>query len=596
MIIKTQEQFDTFFYKIQDLEIFALDTETEKFTKEKDQPQDLKMDGFGIYGKDVKGYISWEIIKDNIPELQTIIDKVPVIFHNAKFDLKILKCHGFDVENIFYHDTMIMSWLLDENRYSHALKELAKTVLKVNKESVVKFGDVMERPVLEEYGLFPDEYYKDILIWEKQLGNYCIDDCKYTFKLFELFKTKMEEQDLWSVYTKLELPVIKVLMDMEMRGITMNTEYLKEIGGKMEKQLIQLQATIWKDVGREFKITSAKQLGVVLYTDRGYTLTDEFKTPKGAFSTNVHALNYLGREHPEDTLIQNILKYREISKLHSTYIVGLLAKQREGVIHPSFRQQGTVTGRLSCSNPNLQQIPRREDEYNIRKAFIPRKGYVFVICDLSQIELRVAAFLCKDPTLVRAFKEGKDVHQETADVMNVERVVAKTINFGVLYGRSPYGMAKQLGITTQKGEAFIKQYFTKFKRLEVLIQQAKNTMKKHGSVRTLLKRKRRFPDYAKAKRENDWREVAGMERQTLNAIVQGSAADIVKLQMRNMVKDLKKYDAHILVQIHDEVIVEVPEEHSEKVMEVVQFHMENAPNLGEIPLIAEPFISNCWKK
>jgi DNA polymerase I len=598
MIIKTQEQFDEVIKKVFLEEYIGIDTETEEFSKVKTHAFHLGLDGVGIYGENVKAYIPFKVLDtlENRVAFQEVLDRCKLIFHNAKFDLTVFQSHGWDIDKCHYEDTMIMAWLLNENRHSFKLKKLAESVLKVNKDKIVEFRDVQKRPMIEEYGILIEDFNKDLEAWEKQLGLYCIDDCKYTYKLFQKFKPKMEEEGLWKEYSELELPLIKAVMDMETRGICIDEEYLERIGKEIEQDIIQLQANIWKEAGREFDVNSPKQLGEVLYKDRDYTLTNEYLTPSGAKSTNEGALKYLKNKYPEDKLLQGILDYRELFKLHSTYVNGIAERVQMGVIYASFKQTGTATGRFSSSNPNLQQLPRRKDKYDIRRAFIPREGYKFVICDLSQIELRVTAYLAEDPTMIKAFQSGGDIHQETADLMGVSRDIAKTINFGIIYGTTGYGMSKGLGITVEEADKFISNYFHKFKRIKILVEQAKNMMKKNYAIWTLLKRKRRFPDYAKARKEKDWKAIGHMERQSINSIVQGSAADIIKVQMRNLHRILPQYDSHLLVQIHDEVIVECPENRAEEVLQVVKDIMENAIKLKNVPIVAEGFIADCWKK
>lgn len=592
MIIKNELDYSGLIAKLLQETLIALDVETEEFSSEKQYSFQLALDGIGVYASNsVKAFIPTKFLK---PDFQQVLDKSEIIMHNAKFDLTILEKQGYEIENVKYHDTLIMSWLLNENRISHGLKELAKSVLKV--QEVVEFKDVSPRPIKEDFGMFQSDYDGVYAEWLNELGKYCISDCKYTFKLFEKFKPRLEEQGIWNAYEKVELPMISVLMSMENRGIKLDKRYLIEIGDQMDQDIIQLQGEIWKEAGRQFDINSPKQLSEVLFKEKGYKLTDEFKTPTGVYSTNVNALNYLHRTYPNEILVQKILEYRELFKLQSTYIKGLLEKELNGCIHTSFKQHGTVTGRLSSSNPNLQQLPRRDDKYDIRKAFVPRAGYVFVISDLSQIELRVMAYLSQDPVMLDLFQKGSDIHQETADIIGCDRNVAKTVNFGISYGRSAFGMAKGLGISEKEAEKFINSYFSKFRRIKILIEQAKNTIKNKYAIQTILKRRRRFPDYAAARKAKNWKEISRIERQAINSIVQGSAADIIKVQMRNLYRRLKGFDAHILVQIHDELIVEVPKEKAEEVLKIVKHEMENAIKLKNVSIVAEPFISDMWKK
>ena len=572
--------------------IIGIDTETEEFNKDdKRYAFQLGLDGIGVYASEkVKGFIP---VQELTPDFQKVLDTCVLVMHNAKFDLTILEKQGFDISNIKFHDTLIMSWLLNENRREQGLKALAKSILKY--QNVEEFKEVAKKPNTDDFGMFPEDYHKAYKEWQKGLAKYCINDCKYTLKLYNKFLPELEQQQLLKDYEKVELPIIRALIDMENRGIKLDCEYLRKIGDKMEQEIIELQAEVYKNAGRHFDINSPKQLSEILFKEKKLVASDEFKTPKGEYSTNVHALNYLAETYPDEPLLQSLVKYREMYKLHSTYIKGLLEKQINGVMFTSFKQIGTATGRFTCS-PNLQQLPRRNDEYDIRKAFIPRAGYCFVIADMSQIELRLIAHFSQDPNMLEAFAKGEDIHAETAKLMGCDRTTSKAINFGTCYGQGSYGLAKGLGISMDEANKFIKDYFSKFKRVEVLIEQAKNTVKKNYAVRTITMRKRRFPDYAKARKLKDWKTVSAVERQALNSLVQGSGSDIIKLQIRNLHQKLKPFDAHIVLQVHDELVVECPKEKAEEVMALVKFEMENVLPLKNVPIVANAFIADCYKK
>lgn len=597
MIVSTKEQYNEVIQLAVKDVLVSIDTETQEFNEERTQAFELDLDGVGLYSENVAAYIPQKFLDKSFQE---VIDKCELIFHNAKFDLTILEKEGYDISKINFHDTMIIAWMLNENRMSFALKSLAGTVLKVKKEEIQEFRNVKKRPIHEDYSssLFPELYEEDKNNWLNELGKYCIKDCQYTYKLFTLFKPELEEQGLMNVYTNLELPTVLYLRDMENRGIKVDLEYMKAIKIKMEQKLIELQSTLYKLVGTDFDLNSPKRLVEIFFSKdkgKGYDLPPELKTAKGGLSTNVYALKYLVEKY-KCPIATNLLLYREMFKLYSAYAVGLMKKNKNGVIHTSFIQQGTVTGRFSSREPNLQQLPRRDDEFNIREAFVPRDGYTFVISDLSQIELRLAAHFSQDPILVGAYADGKDIHQETADILGVNRNIAKTVNFGILYGRTAYGMAKGLGMNPDEAQKFIDNYFKKFHNLYVFMEQAKNTLRKDYKLKTILGRYRRFPDYAKAKRERDNQAMSRMERQAINSVVQGSAADIIKVQMRNLARKLKEYDCHMLVQVHDELIIECPTNLAEKVEGIVKYEMENAVKLNGVPIITEPHIAKRWKK
>lgn len=254
----------------------------------------------------------------------------------------------------------------------------------------------------------------------KDLGMYCIDDCKYTYKLFHIFKEKMKKDEVWNVYKKLTIPFVRVIYDMEKKGIAIDTDYLSELGEKLDVKMTETATEIYKKVGRDILITSPKQLKEYFFGELKLDLPDDYRTPKGEPSTNVNAMKYM-RDTLKVEVAGDILKYREYTKVNSTYVKGLLDKQRDGNIFASFNQTGTVTGRLSSSRPNLQNIPAREDELNIRHAFKARPGYKFCISDYSQLELRLMAWFSKDENMLEIYQNDGDIHQATADAIGGTR-------------------------------------------------------------------------------------------------------------------------------------------------------------------------------
>jgi DNA polymerase-1 len=591
MIITTKEKAKEFIESIPYESMVSIDTECEEFTKEKDHSFDLGLYGIGLYlNEKNKAYITTEALPDNF---QNFLNKCTFIFHNAKFDLTIIEKQGYDISKLKYHDTLIMSWLVNESRRSHKLKDLAESILKVNKAT--KFKELTKKPLMEDYQIIPSQFPVDFEKWRIELGEYCILDCKYTYKLFQKFQEKVKKDNLQKVYENLELPFINVLRKMENRGVSIDTEYLRVMGSEMEQEIIRIQSEIWKLAGKEVDINSPKQLSEIFFKEKKYELPNDYRTPKGEYSTDVESLTYLSEKYNCE-LSKKILEYREMFKLYSTYILGLLEKQRNGVIYASFSQTGTVTGRLSSSSPNLQNLPARDDKFNIRKAFIPRQGYTFITADYSQIELRILAYFSKDPVLVEAYKEGKDIHKATADILGCERKTAKAVNFGIIYGQTDYGLSKGLGISLEEAKKFIDGYMNKFKSVAIFQQKAINTLQRNYAVWTILGRRRHFPKYAEAKKKKDWKAMGGFHRQATNTVIQGSASDLIKVAMRNLDKKLLNFDAHILIQVHDELIIEVPENRAEELLPIVKFEMEHALDLSPVPIIVEPKINKIWSK
>lgn len=625
-IIREQAELEEFCMSLVDdneVQHIACDVETEELSKTKRLPWELELYGVGICGS--RKYQAYIVKSDKITDwsvVDSLLHSRPVVFHNAKFDVPVLETAGIlsQTSDVDLHDTMLLSYVQDENRFSHGLKQLSQSLLKVKDEDLVKYGDIGSKPQFD-LNLFSETseekatQEKTLTDWEERMGNYCMDDCYNTHRLYTKFISKLNEEDpsLIAVYEKIEIPFLRILMDMERRGITLDLEYLKTLEAEIDSRLVDLGAEIYKEAGREFNIASTQQLGEILFTEKGYALPNDYKTSKGALSTGVSALEYL-RDKQDCKLAELILKYRELAKLQNTYIQSMPKLTVDGVLHCHWNQIGTVTGRISSSNPNLQNIPRRDDEFNIRKAFVPRKGYKFVIADYSQVELRIMAYYSSDPKLIQTYKEGGDIHKATADAMGCERFVAKTINFGLNYGRTAYGMSHGLGISPEQAQKFIDKYFEEFPLVREFMQKANNTVKSQKFVQTLTRRRRRFKDYnslpikkgvdvktlpkSELTALHRQREInnKSMERQSTNAIIQGSAADIMKIAMRNMHDKLKEYDSHILLQIHDEVVVEVPEQYVDKVLTLVKDEMENAVKLGEVPLVSDPKITTVWEK
>lgn len=561
-------------------QLLACDIETQAFTSRSVLPWTLPVIGVGFYGDGISEFLSPSELKAR-PEL---LHDYRLVFHNAKFDLTVLEAMGYDVDALEFDDTMVMSWLLNENR-KHGLKSLAKEVLGYG--TVTKFDDIQ-----------PPKDDADFMRWHDQMATYCLDDCRYTYELHQTFVPQLKAENLYDTYVKLEIPFLASLRRCERRGVLVCTQTLKDLQTALTGPLRALQGHAEKQVSGPINLSSPKQLREY-FLGKGYVFPAEFRTPKGEPSTNVQALKYFGAHG--DAFANTVLEYRELFKIKNTYAESLLSFAAEGAamgqeeaIHTSFHQTGTVTGRLSSSNPNLQNIPRRNDQYDVRRAFIPRRGMAFVIADYSQVELRLIAHYAQDNVMQQMFIDGKDIHQATADAMGCSRFVAKTINFGLNYGRTAYGMAKGLGISKEEAQAFIDKYFATFPGVLRFKDSAGKILRANGYVTTLAGRRRRFPDYRYAL---DWEQknlLSRMERQAGNAIIQGSAADVIKEAMTQLDAVLDK-DCHILLQIHDELVVECPEHKSEQTLKLVKEVMENCVKLS-VPLTVDAKITNCWTK
>lgn len=551
--------------------VIAVDTETTSLN-----PREAKLEGIGWGNSEKQYYIDWatcEFKDEAIKKFKEVFETSEIVFHNAKFDIKILKT----VLNIDYpkkiHDTMIMSWLLDENR-QHGLKELTRTLLK---RKVVSYTEVPTEPNL----------FQDIEAIKNEMAKYCCADVKNTFDLYLKFYPELTKQELLFDYLKIEIPLIKVLADIESRGVSIDVNRLKDLSKKADAILMEKDAVIKNLVGVEdFNPRSSLQLRKVIFEKLG--VIPEKLTPKGEPSTDHETLKILAKKN---SAVQSILDFREFDKLNGTYLLGLQEKAENGVIYTDFLQHRTRSGRLASANPNLQNIPRRADDFDVRKAFVPRKGYKFIVSDFSQIELRVIAYFSQEPAMIKIFQENGDIHQLTADMIGCSRQHAKGINFGLIYGLGSASLAKDLGIPVEQAKQYMDTFFKKFTKLTSYISYVQTNGFYNGYVTTMTKRRRRFK-IVKNMRKG---EQESIKRRLINTRVQGSAADLMKIAMIKLHNALKEKDAHILLQIHDEVVVEAPEKYIEEIKGIVVKEMESAVKLN-IPTPAEAKIADCWVK
>lgn len=578
MIIKTQEDLLRKIEEWKDVQFFGCDIETEMISDTK-PIWALEIFGIGFHNGKEGFYVPIHPIYSGIDilVLQKLFEGTSATFHNANFDLAVLENYGFDFSRCAVHDTKIMSVLLDENRMSHRLKDLAVSILKVEKPTL--YDDVAFNPM----ELFPHEKIE-------KMGMYCIDDCSYTYRLFEEFKPKLEEQGLWKLYERMEIPLMHIIRAMQRRGIMLDTEMLMRKDARLQEDIIQAQSDIWKLAGKEFNIGSSDQVGEVLFGimrisgGQRSEKTGRWTLPESKLQELVEG----GHE-----IAKRILRFRELTKLRNTYTQGLNNLAVDNVIYAQFNQLGARTGRFSSSKPNLQQIPRRDDEYNIRECFVARPGYSFIIADYSQVELRVLAHFTQDTNMVQAYNDGKDIHQLTADLVGCTRQAAKSINFGIIYGMGAYSLANTLKITVDEAERFMKNYFAQFPTVRGFIDASIKQAYAQGYTTTFTGRRRRLNKELYQKTDPKLQKHA--ERQAVNFRIQGSAADIVKITMRNIFEKIQEYDAHILLQIHDELLVEVLDEQVPIVEAIIKEQMEHSIELA-VPLLTEPCITKVWKK
>ncbi len=507
--------------------------------------------------------------------------KLKVINQNIKYDLKAVWRLGSDIHTILF-DTMVAAWLLDSNANVYNLDDLSARYLGL---TTTHYEDIVAK----------DEIFSDIPL-EKAVP-YGAEDSDMAYRLYLLFSSELRKKGLEEVFQRFELPLIRILAKMEDYGIHLSFERINALKEDIDGKVADLVRRIYDEAGHEFNLNSTMQLSKVLFEEMGMKAGK--KTQKG-YSTDTATLEGLRAEG--GAIISDILDYRQLSKLKSTYIDVLPAlADKEGRIHTSFLQTGTATGRLSSRNPNLQNIPVRTDEGRlIRSAFTPETGTVFLSADYSQIELVVLADASQDPGLMEAFNTGTDVHRYTAsmifsrpvdEITDHERRIAKTINFGIMYGMSAFRLSNELGISRKDAAAFIEMYFNRYSGVKSFVERMEEEARKNGYVRT------RFGHIREVFGINSSNKVerAGAERVAVNTVIQGTAAEIMKLAMISIDKALSEggFKTKTLLQVHDELIFEVPEKEKEEIAALVRNRMENAVRLS-VPLRASLEFGTSW--
>ena len=388
---------------------------------------------------------------------------------------------------------------------------------------------------------------------------------------------------MWKVYTEIELPLVFTLNSMEEWGIRVKGEELKSYGEKLSVRIQELEKMIWEQAGEEFNINSPKQLGVILFEKMGIPGGKKTKT---GYSTAADILEKLAPEHE---IIKNILEYRQLAKLKSTYADGLSAViEPDGRIHSTFNQTITATGRISSTEPNLQNIPvRMELGRLIRKVFVPEDGFVFLDADYSQIELRVLAHMSGDEKLIQAYREAQDIHRLTAsqvfhvpfdEVTPLQRRNAKAVNFGIVYGISSFGLSQDLSITRKEAAAYIEKYFETYPKIKGFLDELVATGKEKGYVSTMLGRRRPVPEL----KSSNFMQRSFGERVAMNSPIQGSAADIIKIAMNRVYERMKQegLESRLVLQVHDELLIETKKEEIETVSKILEEEMKGAAHLS----------------
>jgi DNA polymerase-1 len=511
---------------------------------------------------------------------------VPKAGHNAKFDWQVLRGAGVELAGLAY-DSMLASFVLDPGRRSHAIDTLALEHLG---RTIETYADVAGRGKREvPFAELP----------VARAAAYCGADSAIVLALHDFFEPRLRETSLEPLLRDLELPLIEVLVEMEWAGIGIDRPVFERLSRELAVDLARLEGEIARVAGTDLNINSPKQLATVLFEKNQLPILKKTKTGPSTDADVLEQLAEMGHELPK-----LILEYRELQKLKSTYVdaLPLEVSPRTSRIHTSFNQTGAATGRLSSSDPNLQNIPVRTGRGEaIRRGFVPCPGSVFLIADYSQIELRIMAHLSGDLAFIEAFRQGGDIHRQTAalifgvsagQVTPEMRGRAKTINFATIYGQGAFALSRQLGITLEDAKAFIARYFERFAGVRAFLDRQIQLAREQGYVETLFKRRRYIPEI----RDRNYNLRAYAERTAQNSPLQGSAADLIKLAMVRSHRGIRDRGlaSRMLLQVHDELVFEVPTGEVEAMRELVRGNMESVVTL-DVPLVVDIGVGPNWR-
>ncbi len=594
VLVDTKKKLDALVKKCCDAKILAIDTETTGLN-----PMTAKLCGISIsLGEGDGAYIPTMCPDDHL-EQEVVIEalremlengNIAKIGHNIKYDLVVLENAGVIIKGPL-HDTLIAAWIVDASRSGYSMDAVALGTL-----------DYECIPIKELIGTGKSQIpFNQVPLVDA--CPYAAEDVDITFRLWNVFEPEMTG-DLRVLYEKVEMPLVRVLAAMRIAGIKVDPIELQRQRGVIAKRIDALKNEIEDVAPYSFNPDSPKQLSEVLFDDENGLGIKPIKRGKSFHSTNVEVLEKLASDPDIETQLPSlILEYRKLTKLVNTYLVSLVEviNPSTGRIHASFNQTGTSTGRLSSSDPNLQNIPiRSEIGREIRRAFIPEKGNMFVAADYSQVELRMLAHLSGDEALLQAFRDGQDIHKAVAsevfvtaidEVSDEQRSAAKAVNFGIVYGITKWGLARQLKCTAERAEQIIDDYKARFKGIDSFLAACVEKANELGYVETMEHRRRQI----RSIHSNNQQQQALAERISINSVVQGSAADLIKVAMNNV--HLRLMDefpqARLLMQIHDELVVETPEQDAEAVRDLLVDTMESAMNLI-VPIVADASIGANW--
>jgi len=546
---------------------------------------------------------SWEAHKgfyvsfpESFEEAQTLIEvfrpffeatQIEKIGQNLKYDLKVLHKYKIDVKGPLF-DTMIAHYLINADM-RHNMEVLAETYLNY---APISITDLIGKKGKNQLSM------RDVSI--EKLTEYAVEDADITYQLASHFKKELTDADTLKLFNEIEIPLVKVLASMELEGIKLDTKFLGSLSADLTTDIATLESKIYEAAGETFNIASPKQLGVILF-EKLKLVDKPKKTKTGQYSTAEDVLSYLAKDHE---IIQNVLDYRGLAKLKSTYVDALPEQVLEstGHIHTEYMQTVASTGRLSSTNPNLQNIPiRTERGRQVRKAFVPRnEEYILLAADYSQIELRVIAAMSEEETMLEAFKNGEDIHASTAakvfdvplsEVTREQRGNAKTVNFGIIYGVSAFGLSNQTDLSRSEAKELIETYYETYPKLRKYMSSQVDFARDHGYVTTVSNRRR----YLKDINSRNAIVRGAAERNAVNAPIQGSAADVIKIAMINIFNKLEEggFKTKMLLQVHDELVFDVYKPELETMKTLIKDEMESAYSLS-VPLDVEMDMGVNW--
>ncbi len=588
ILVESRGELETAVRQCRESEAFSFDTETDST-----DPVTAKLVGISLSPSEQKGYyipLNGELDLDLgqvMERLQPLFSDTGVtkVAHHYKYDYIMLHKQGLTFDGPIF-DTMIATYLHDADQ---KLKMDALAQKYLNYECI---------PIEEVLGSGRNQKTMDELPVD-DVTVYACEDADITLRLYNVLQNQLEEDGLGEIAEKIEFPLIPVLAHMELRGIELDLNKLKQFSKELDKELKEYREKIYEKAGEEFNINSSQQLSHILFEKMD--LPPGKKTKTGQYSTSEDVLSKLADEYEMPGLI---LDYRSLKKLQSTYVDALpkLVNEETGRIHTQFNQSIAATGRLSSSNPNLQNIPiRTKKGRKIREAFVADEGFQLLSADYSQVELRIIASIAEDEAMISAFESGEDIHSRTAkeifgleamdQVNDSHRRKAKEVNYGIPYGVSAYGLANRLGISNEEGKELIDQYFERFPGISRYINETRNFAKENGYVKTLLGRRRYIPNI----NARNWNMRAFAERTAINMPIQGTAADIIKIAMIDIENYLEEnnFDTRMLLQVHDELIFEISREEIEQVQPVIRERMEKAYEL-KVPLEVDMGVADNW--